>query len=69
MAKKKDNIGDRVHKARQENRILAFEFLNLKFNAASSDYKKGVVEGVKFCKEFDNAGEELKRYFQLIGTD
>ncbi len=32
MAKKKDNIGDQLNKARQENRTLAFEFLNLKFN-------------------------------------
>ena len=69
MAKKKYNIGDKINKARQENRILAFEFLNLKLKDASSDYKKGFEEGIKFSKDFVNAGEELNRYFEVIGTD
>lgn len=69
MAKKKDNNGDQINKARQENRILSFEFLNLKFNNASSDYKKGFEEGIKFGQEFPKAGEELKRYFEITGTE
>lgn len=58
MAKKKDNNKDQLNKARQENRILAFEFLNFKFNNASADYKEGFLEGVKFSKGFPKAGEE-----------
>jgi hypothetical protein len=44
-------------------------YLNLKFYGASSDYKKGFKEGIKFCKEFPNAGIEMVRYFEKTGSD
>ncbi len=64
MVKKKENIGDRLERARQENRTLVLKYLNLKFYGASADYKKGFKEGIKFCKEFPNAGIEMVRYFE-----
>jgi hypothetical protein len=69
MVKKKENIGDRFEKAHQENRTLVLKYLNLKFYAASSDYKKGFKEGIKFCKEFPNAGIEMVRYFEKMEPD
>jgi len=41
MVKKKENIGNRLEKARQENRTLVLKYLNLKFYGTSPDYKKG----------------------------
>ncbi|MFC1933954.1 hypothetical protein ACFLWC_05770 [Chloroflexota bacterium] len=68
MAKKKD-VGDRLEKAQRENRTLVLKYLNLKFNGASLDYKRGFEEGVKFCKEFPNAGIEMIRYFERTELD
>ena len=64
MVKKKENIGNRLEKARQENRTLVLKYLNVKFYGASLDYKEGFKEGIKFCKEFPNAGIEMVRYFE-----
>ena len=69
MVKKKENIGDRLEKARQENRTLVVKYLNLKFYGASPDYKKGFKEGINFCKEFPNAGIELITYFEKTEPD
>jgi hypothetical protein len=38
-------------------------------NNTSSDYKKGFEEGIKFGQEFPKASEELKRYFEITGTE
>ena len=64
MVKKKENIGNRLEKAHQENRTLVLKYLNLKFYGTSPDYKKGFKEGIIFCKEFPNAGIEMIRYFE-----
>ena len=69
MVKKKENVGNRLEKAQQENRTLVLKYLNLKFYGASPDYKKGFKEGIKFCKEFPNAGIEMVRYFEKTGSD
>ena len=69
MAKKKETIEDRLQKAHQENRTLVLKYLNQKIFNASPDYKKGFEEGVKFCKEFPNAGIEMIRYFEKTKND
>ncbi len=66
MVKKKENVGNRLEKARQENRTLVLKYLNLKFYGTSPDYKKGFKEGIKFCKEFPNTGIEMIRYFEKV---
>jgi hypothetical protein len=33
------------------------------------DYKKGFKEGIKFFKEFPNAGLEMIRYFEKVEPD
>jgi hypothetical protein len=67
--KKKANIGNRLKEAEKENRTLVLKYLNLKYYGASPDYKKGFKEGVKFCKEFPNAGTEMIRYFEKVEPD
>jgi len=69
MAKKKENIGNRLEKAEQENRTLVLKYLNLKYYGASPDYKKGFREGIKFCKEFPNAGLAMINYLQKEEPD
>ena len=69
MVKKKENIGNRLEKAEQENRTLVLKYLNLKYYGASSEYKEGFKEGVKFCKEFPNAGIEMVKYFEKTEPD
>ncbi|MFC1910862.1 hypothetical protein ACFLXC_06260 [Chloroflexota bacterium] len=69
MVKKKENIGNRLEKAKQENRTLVLEYLNLKYHGASPEYKKGFKEGVEFFKEFPNAALEIIRYLETIERD
>ena len=69
MVKKKENIGNRLEKAEQENRTLVLKYLNLKYYGASSDYKKGFREGIKFFKEFPNAGLEMITYVEKVEPD
>ncbi len=69
MVKKKENIENQLEKAQRENRTLVVQYLNLKFFGASPDYKKGFKEGVKFCKEFPNAGLEMIKYFEKANPD
>ena len=66
MVKKKENIGNHLEKAEQENRTLVLKYLNLKYHDASPEYKKGFKEGIKFFKEFPNAGLEMIRYLEKV---